>query len=147
VRDPKADCEHEYRVLRGRLVGDQLLATRVPNLCAMPNEWPVHLEQHQRWIVTSFARAEAPSWERYEVLRAPVLTIHGTQDRNAPYGGGLEWATHLRNGRLLTVRGAAHMPWLDAPNIVYPAFERFLRGEWPRAAVHPSSSRRSEEGS
>ncbi|MFL5574973.1 MAG: alpha/beta fold hydrolase [Gemmatimonadaceae bacterium] len=37
--------------------------------------------------------------------------------------------------RLLTVPGAAHMPWLDAPEVVYPAIERFLRGEWPRGAV------------
>lgn len=131
ARDPKADCEREYQVLRGRLVADQRLATEVPNLCAMPNEWPAHLEPHQRWIFTSFARSEAPSWDRFATLTMPVLTIHGTQDRNAPYGGGVEWATHLRNARLLTVRGAAHMPWLDAPEVVFPALERFLDGEWP----------------
>ena len=134
-RDPKADCEREYTVMRGRLVGDQRLAPRVPDLCDLPNEWPLRLESHQRWIFTSFARAEAPSWERFGALTVPVLTIHGTRDRNAPYGGGREWAAHLPDGRLLTVPGAAHMPWLDAPTFVYPALERFLAGAWPRGAV------------
>jgi proline iminopeptidase len=136
TQNPKADCEREYQVLRGRLVGDQRLAARVPNVCAMPNEWPVHVGPHQRWIFTSFARSDAPSWDRVAALTVPVLTIHGTQDRNAPYGGGREWAGHLPNGRLLTVLGAAHMPWLDAPDLVYPALERFLTGGWPADAVH-----------
>jgi proline iminopeptidase len=139
ARDPRADCEREYRVLRGRLVGDQRLAARVPNLCAMPNEWPLRVGPHQRWIFTSFARSEATSWERFAALTVPVLTIHGTQDRNAPYGGGREWASHLPNGRLLTVRGEAHMPWLDAPGLVYPALERFLSGQWPSGTVHPAA--------
>jgi proline iminopeptidase len=140
ARDPHADCEREYRVLRGRLVGDQRLAPRVPDVCALTNEWPVHLDRHQRWIFTSFARAEPPSWERLAAVAVPVLTIHGTQDRNAPYGGGREWAGHLPNGRLLTVRGAAHMPWIDAPGVVYPALDRFLGGAWPPGAVHPAAT-------
>jgi proline iminopeptidase len=135
ARDPKADCEREYRVLRGRLVGDQRLAARVPNLCVMPNEWSIHLGPHQRWIFTSFACSETPTLEQYAALMMPVLTIHGTQDRNAPYGGGREWESRLPKGRLLTVRGAAHMPWLDAPDVVYPALERFLNGKWPAGAV------------
>jgi proline iminopeptidase len=137
-REPKSDCEREYRVLRGRLVGDQLLAARVPDLCAMPNEWSMHLGPHQRWIFTSYARSVTPTLEQFAALTMPVLTIHGTQDRNAPYGGGREWAARLPNGRLLTVRGAAHMPWLDAPDVVYPALERFLSGRWPSTAVHPA---------
>jgi proline iminopeptidase len=140
ARDPHADCEREYRVLRGRLVGDQRLAPRVPDLCDLTNEWPMHLDRHQRWIFTSFARAEAPSWERFAAVTVPVLTIHGTQDRNAPYGGGREWAAHLPNGRLLTVRGAAHMSWLDAPGVVDPALDRVLGGAWPLGAVHPTSA-------
>jgi pimeloyl-ACP methyl ester carboxylesterase len=121
-------------VLRGRLVGDQRLAPRVPELCDLPNEWPVHLNAHQRWIFTSFARGEAPSWERFGTLTMPVLTIHGTQDRNAPYGGGREWVLHLPDARLLTVYGAAHMVWLDAPEVVFAAIEQFLGGDWPRGA-------------
>ena len=135
ARDPRADCEADYRVNRVTLVGDARLAGQVPNLCALRNEWPSALAPHFRLLFGSIVRDEGPTWERYGRLRIPVLTIHGTQDRNAPYGGGREWAAHLPSGRLLTVRGAAHMVWLDAPDTVFPAIERFLLGEWPQAAV------------
>ncbi|MEP6729426.1 MAG: alpha/beta hydrolase [bacterium] len=137
TKDPRADCEREYLLLRGRLVGDQRRAGQVPDLCAMSNEWSARLGEHQRWIFTSFARSADSGWAFYETFTAPVLTIHGTQDRNAPYGGGREWASHLGNGRLLTVRGAAHMPWIDTPDVVYPALEQFLSGKWPAGAVRP----------
>jgi proline iminopeptidase len=137
-RDPRAFCEQDYRVLRGRLVADQRLADRVPDLCEMQNEWPVHLDAHQRWIFTSLFESPPPTWEQVATLTVPVLTIHGTHDRNAPYGGGLGWASHLPNGRLLTVHGAAHMAWLDAPQIVFPAVDTFLSGQWPADALHPS---------
>jgi proline iminopeptidase len=136
--DPRGYCEQDYHVLRGRLVADQRLADQVPDLCQMQNEWPVHLDAHQRWIFTSLFNSRSPSWEQVATLTAPVLTVHGTQDRNASYGGGLGWASHLPNGRLLTIRGAAHMVWLDAPQILFPAIDTFLSGQWPAEAVHPS---------
>jgi pimeloyl-ACP methyl ester carboxylesterase len=101
----------------------------------MPNEWPANQERHGRLLFTSIVAMEPPGWERFARLDIPVLIIHGTQDRNAPYGGGREWAAHLPQARLLTIRSAAHMPWLDAPGLVYPALEEFLRGAWPRAAA------------
>jgi pimeloyl-ACP methyl ester carboxylesterase len=135
VRDPRAYCERDYQVHRARLVGDARLADHVPDLCAMPNEWPTRLERHFRHLFTSIVRDEPPSWDRFAQLDVPVLSIHGTQDRNAPYGGGREWVTHLPNARLLAVPGAAHLPWLDAPEVVYPALDLFLGGGWPREAA------------
>jgi pimeloyl-ACP methyl ester carboxylesterase len=63
-----------------------------------------------------------------------VLTIHGTKDRNAPYGSGREWAALLSNARLLTIRGAAHQSFVEFPEIVFPAIRAFLSGAWPDAA-------------
>lgn len=137
-RDARGFCEQDYRVLRGRLVGDPRLADQVPDLCDMPNEWPVHLNAHRRWLFTSLFGSQPPTWEQVATLTVPVLTIHGTQDRNAPYGGGVGWASHLPNGRLLTVRGAAHMAWLDAPQTVFAAVDTFLSGQWPAGAEHQS---------
>jgi proline iminopeptidase len=137
-RDPRAYCELDYRVNRVGLVGTPGLAERVPDLCAMPKEWPTALQRHFMLLFTSIALNDPPAWESYAGLRIPVLTIHGTQDRNAAYGGGREWVSHLPDARLLTVRGAAHMPWIDAPDVVFPAIEQFLRGAWPldAASVH-----------
>lgn len=137
VRNPRDYCEQDYLVNRVRLVGDPRVAERVPDLCGMPNEWPAALDRHFPLLFRSIARDPGPSWGSFAQLSVPVLTIHGTRDRNAPYGGGREWAARLPNGRLLTIRGAGHMVWLDAPRIVLPAVDKFLRGAWPRDAARP----------
>ncbi|HEY7633939.1 MAG TPA: alpha/beta hydrolase [Gemmatimonadales bacterium] len=134
-KDPQAYCEREYQILRVRLVGNPQVASRVPDLCALPNEWPTALDRHFRLLFRSVQREDDAGWGSYAQLTFPVLTIHGTQDRNAPYGGGREWAARLPDGRLLTVRGGGHMVWLDAPRVVLPAIDAFLRGTWPRDAV------------
>jgi len=128
TRDPRRDCEMDYEVNRVKLVGDPRLASRVPDLCALPNEWSVYNERHVMWLFTTIIRDEAPTWERFAGLATPVLVIHGTQDRNVPYGAGREWAAHLPDARLLGVPGAAHMPWLDAPETVLPAIRVVLEG-------------------
>ena len=64
----------------------------------------------------------------------PVLTIHGTYDRNAPYEGGRDWVATLPNARLLTIERAAHASFADAPDIVIPAIRTFLSGQWPAEA-------------
>jgi proline iminopeptidase len=64
----------------------------------------------------------------------PVLVIHGTKDRSAPYGGGRDWARVLPNARLVTVDHAGHVPWIEAPELVLGSICEFLDGEWPPAA-------------
>jgi pimeloyl-ACP methyl ester carboxylesterase len=59
----------------------------------------------------------------------PVLTIHGRKDRSAPYGGGRDWSRLLPNSRLLTIGEGGHLPWIDAPNEVFPEIDHFLRSE------------------
>jgi pimeloyl-ACP methyl ester carboxylesterase len=63
----------------------------------------------------------------------PVLTVHGRRDRSAPYGGGQDWAAALPNARLLTVDGAGHAPWIEAPDVL-DAVTTFLDGSWPASA-------------
>ena len=135
TRDPRADCEADYRVQRVTLVGDSRLAERVPDLCA------IRTSGRRRWPGTSRScsgRSSATRVRRGSATlgsTSPCSLIDGTQDWNAPYGGGREWAAHLPDARLLTVRGAAHMLWLDAPDTVFPAIDRFLKGEWPDAVA------------
>jgi pimeloyl-ACP methyl ester carboxylesterase len=64
-------------------------------------------------------------------LQVPVLAVHGTRDRNAPFGAGREWAYWLPDARLLAVDGAGHHAFGEVPEIVRPAVKRFLDGEWP----------------
>jgi pimeloyl-ACP methyl ester carboxylesterase len=67
-------------------------------------------------------------------VKTPVLTIHGTRDRSAPYGGGREWALLLPNAQLVTVENAGHAPWIEAPEKVFGAMNTFLGGAWPESA-------------
>lgn len=72
--------------------------------------------------------------EEVAKVKTPVLTVHGMRDRNAPYGGGREWALMLPNVRLVTVEYAAHAPWIEAPQKVFGSIKTFLDGTWPEAA-------------
>jgi len=126
-------CAARFAVVRYLLVGDPKHAARVTSSCDLPNEWPANFQRHLavNWESSKKIRLTADDVKR---VTMPVLTIHGTYDRNAPYGSGREWAMTLPDARLVTIPRGAHQSWSDAPEVVFPAIREFLRGEWPRAA-------------
>jgi len=63
-------------------------------------------------------------------LQVPVLTIQGDHD-TLPMEGARVWVSSLHNARLLVIREAGHLPFVEQPDAFYPAVEAFLRGEWP----------------
>jgi pimeloyl-ACP methyl ester carboxylesterase len=134
---PEEYCELDWQVQRFALVGDPTHVDRlgVPKtgLCDLENEWPVNLNPH---FEASFASIQTIDLTSADLARIsmPVLTIHGTKDRNAPYGGGREWAMKLPNARLLTVRGGAHQSFDEYPEIVIPAIDQFLKESWPASS-------------
>ena len=138
---PREFCE-ESRVNAVRLVGDPAKAATLPNLCDMPNEWPVNFRRHLEHHFADVQRLDLPV-EALARVRVPVLTIHGTWDRNAPYAAGREWALTLPNARLITVERAAHQVVTDAPDVVLPAIEEFVAGRWPARAERVRSLERS----
>ena len=127
---PRAFCEAYGKLLQFMLVGNPANAAKVRLACHLENEWPVHVEPHITALLESIGKLEM-SRDDLRRITVPVLTIHGTKDRNAPYGGGREWAAALPNARLVTVEGAAHKSWADDPVTVFAAIRRFLRGDWP----------------
>ena len=72
--------------------------------------------------------------------------MHGTRDRNAPYGAGREWSWLLPHGRLLTVEGAGHHAFGEQAETVMPAVREFLQGRWPDAAVKVTEDPRLPAG-
>ncbi len=133
---PREYCEEEWAVVqRPSLVGDPAHVDRVRiDVCAMPNEWPVLQMRHLRLHFQESGMHHVTPLERVRALQVPVLTVHGTRDRNAPYGAGREWAYLLPNARLLTVDGAGHYVFGEARETVMPAVLEFLQGRWPAAA-------------
>lgn len=100
--------------------------------CGIPNELNF-MRPFLQYVVPSLAAAR-PAAQALSRITAPVLIIHGRQDRSSPYGGGRDWAASLPHARILTVENAAHVPWIEAPDTVYGAIETFLGGDWPVAA-------------
>lgn len=126
---PAEYCEEEWLVTRVRLTGDPRNAAALESWCDLPNEWPIRLAFHLRHHFTSAQKNVVDAIDVAD-LDTPVLTIHGTKDRNASYGGGREWAALLPNARLLTVEGAAHQVWVEGPAVL-PAIRTFFGGHWP----------------
>jgi pimeloyl-ACP methyl ester carboxylesterase len=143
VTHPKEYCEKEWSYTRVGLVGNPANADKVSaNPCEMPNEWPINLVKH---FENSFASVQKLniSKEKIAAVKVPVLTIHGTKDRNAPYGGGREWALILPDARLLTVQDGAHQSFDEFPEVVVPAVRTFLAGNWPEGAERVTSPKPS----
>ena len=125
-------CLAQARFFAYWLVGNPENAVKVPDVCQYGNEGVAaqnrHLEAH-------FGDIQKRTFDkdRFIALPHPVLVIHGTMDRNAPYGSGLEWATTFRHGRLVSVSGGAHQVWLDDPAVLAD-IDLFLQGTWPARA-------------
>ncbi len=63
-------------------------------------------------------------------LLMPVLTIQGEQDA-VPMDSAKERVEILPNARLLKIPDSGHLPFVEQPDIFYPAVEKFLNGKWP----------------
>jgi pimeloyl-ACP methyl ester carboxylesterase len=129
--DPVERCRRFWSVLRRIYVTDPADAWRADwGRCELPNERGFM----RYWMgqMLPSLRALALDAGTLAAVRAPVLTVHGTRDRSAPYGGAREWAMLLRDARLVTIEGAGHAPWIEAPERVLGAIATFLGGSWPQ---------------
>lgn len=136
---PREFCLAQWQVLRFYMVGNPKQAPNfaIEEMCTLENEWPVNANATLASVMPSVEKASLSAAELTKVTM-PVLTIHGTSDRNAPYAGGRAWATQLPDARLVTVTGGAHAVWLDDPVTTFGAMRHFLRGEWPVGSEHVS---------
>lgn len=132
--DPVAFCREQVRwvELPPRMGNWAAISRTRMNPCKYPNEWPDRLLAAAAPLFRSFR-----GWDwrgSMGAVQIPALVIHGTEDF-APIEGGEEWARLLPNARIVRVSGAGHLPWLEEPELVFGAIDRFLRGAWPDEAV------------
>jgi proline iminopeptidase len=131
--DPVERCKKFWSILNAIYFVDQRYATEIDwGRCELANE---------RTFMKYFTEQITPSIQKIHLkkedlrsVKPKFLIIHGTMDRSAPYGGGREWSLILPNARLLTVPNVAHAPWIEAPEMVFPAMKEFLAGKWPAKA-------------
>jgi proline iminopeptidase len=72
-------------------------------------------------------------WDLRAALRAvtaPTLILHGEEDA-IPMDLVEEWTSALPNAKLVKVPGASHFPYVERPDVVWPAIETFLETTRP----------------
>lgn len=138
VRDPQAYSRRFWEIFLPYMFGDpeKARAYTMPSFDEVPNEWPSNMNRTLQGVFATLTSYDVR--DRAAELAAPVLVVHGTKDRNAPYESATAWLACLGDARLLTVPGAGHMPWAEEPELVFPAIETFLDGEWPEGTAERS---------
>jgi pimeloyl-ACP methyl ester carboxylesterase len=123
--DPIEFCRKLWSVLRFIYVTDPKDADKIRwDRCDLPNE----RNFMRYWMGTILPSIQSVSLAANDLARvtAPVLTIHGTNDRSAPCEAGREWAVLLPNARLLTVDKGGHAPWIEQPGTTLNAVNDFF---------------------
>jgi proline iminopeptidase len=131
--DPIEFCRKFWGILRVIYVTNPADADKIKwDRCDLPNE----RNFMAYWMGSIMPSIEQLNLSAETVATAtpPVLTVHGTRDRSAPYSGGRAWALMLPNARLVTVPDAGHAPWIESPDLVFESINTFLEGTWPAAA-------------
>jgi len=55
----------------------------------------------------------------------PVLVVHGAADFE-PLAGAQAWASAFPHGQLVVIDRSGHFPFVEPPDLLFPAVERFL---------------------
>ena len=126
--DARAACRDYWAVaLRPRLFEpDRALRLIKSDLCASDS-------RGIRYGLTVTNRAVMASWgdwdlrDRLKTLPVPLLVVHGEADA-IPMDLVAEWTTASPRATLVKVPRAAHFPYAERPDVVWPAVERFLSG-------------------
>lgn len=126
--NPREACLAMANLMAYYMTGNPKNARKfdVAGACAYENEYPVNVSAHFASLMKTPVTLTP---EQLAKVTMPVLTIHGTKDRQASYEDGVAWVKSLPNARLVTVEGAAHAMWLDEPAIVFAAIREFLRSD------------------
>lgn len=123
--EPRTLCERFWKIVNAIYVADPADAWKIKwSFCEQPNERNL-MKYWTGQILPSIQKLRFTR-EQLAAVTAAVLIVHGRLDRSSPYGGGCDWASLLPNARLLTVERAAHVPWIEAPDLVFGSIETFL---------------------
>jgi len=127
--DPERYCQEYWNIYMKRIFHDpEKIGSMRSDKCKCANEVPANVNMQ---LLAIIGKLKEWDWrEMAQGLDVPVLTIHGESD-TLPIEGSRVWVQALGNARLLIVREAGHLPFVEQPDIFYPAVETFLKGEWP----------------
>ena len=127
--DPLAWCRAVNRLFFEAYVADpRSLDAMRSSPCAAPN---LDIDRVNNQGRKAHERLGDYDWRGdFRALRVPTLILHGLEDP-VLVEGSREWARILPDARLELWDATGHMPWLERPELFFPAVERFLAGEEP----------------
>ena len=101
---------------------------RIPDTCEFPNEWPQNVGRTIRHVLGPLGNYD---WKKeVSSLKVPTLVIQGEKDRIVPMEGSRIWAARP-NARLLIIPGSGHFPFVEKPEVFFPAIDNFLNENKP----------------
>jgi proline iminopeptidase len=138
ARDPVAVCRDYWRLaLPPRLSNP---AASLPRLKADPCAPTAEVMRYSLKHTAPRTLASLSStWDFRPALarlRVPTLVVHG-EDELIPMDTAETWAKTMPDARLVRVPKSGHFPYVERPEIVFPAIEAFLAGRWPDGAETP----------
>ncbi len=122
----RAACQAYWAVaLRPRLADpDRSLRLVRSDLCASdPAGIRYGLATTNRLVMSSYGAWDLTA--QLGAVQAPTLVVHGEEDA-IPIDLVARWVTALPHATLLRVPNAGHFPYVEQPDVVWPAVERFL---------------------
>lgn len=131
-KDPEAYCRQYWDIYMRRIFFDpSKIAGYRSDKCLCANEMPEHVNFQLGTILGKLGK-----WDWLEEMRnlaSPVLTIHGEAD-TLPMEGSRHWVATFRDARLLVIPESGHLPFVEKPELFFPAVDTFLKGNWPDGA-------------
>jgi proline iminopeptidase len=120
------DCRAFWNIaLRPRLADpDSSMPKLKSDLCASD---PVGI-RYGLTVTNRLVMASYGDWDlrtKLQSLNVPLLVVHGEEDA-IPMDLVQEWVTAMPHAELLRVPHAAHFSYVEQPQIVWPAVEKFL---------------------
>jgi proline iminopeptidase len=130
LRDPGADARQACRDFLAVALLPRLAEPR-RSLALMKSDLCASNVDGIRYGLTVASRVVLDSYgdwdlrQQLQLLDIPTLVMHGEED-SIPMDLVEEWTSSLRACQLVRVPGAAHFPYLERPDLVWPVVDHFL---------------------
>ena len=129
--DPVYFCkEYQKSVLVSFLSNKELVNKIVDKYpCDCENEWPQNMG---RGTIGSLGNYD---WSNsISTINVRTLIMHGTDDP-IPVESSSEWASLIKDSRLLLFHSSGHMPVIEESEIFFKAVNQFINGKWPKKST------------
>jgi len=128
--DPVAACRAYWAIgVKPRVARDELARRITGDFCSVT---PAAIRAGYG-VAGPHTQASLGDWDLragLAAVAAPTLVLHGEAEA-IPMDLVEEWPRALPHAKLVKIPGASHFPYVERPDLVWPAIEEFLRSTQP----------------